>query len=145
MVKNRWVVDSNLLIYALLMDEIKHRYEMMVDLLKQSLNTDLFVSIQVIEEVHRVLIRKYDLKDSLIKNIISSTILPIANLQQTDLNVYEEAFDIREKYSISFWQSLIVATSLIANCSVLYSEDMAHGILIKDRLKIINPFKHTNL
>ncbi len=41
---------------------------------------------------------------------------------------------------LSYYDSIIVATSLIEDCTILYSEGMQHGILIDDRLKIINPF-----
>jgi len=47
----------------------------------------------------------------------------------------------REKYKYSYWDSLILASALENSCSILYSEDMQHGQVIEDSLKIINPFK----
>ena len=40
----------------------------------------------------------------------------------------------------TYWDSLIVATALSSECSILYSEDMQHNQLIENKLRIINPF-----
>ena len=47
---------------------------------------------------------------------------------------------VRKKYAISFWDSHIIASALINNCSVLYSEDMQNNQIIENKLKISNPF-----
>ena len=43
------------------------------------------------------------------------------------------------KYSLSYWDSMIVAAALEASCTVLYSEDMQNGLLVDQRLRIMNP------
>jgi predicted nucleic acid-binding protein len=50
------------------------------------------------------------------------------------------ACDIAKRYGYSYYDSLIIASTLECNCSVLYSEDMQHGQIIENSLKIINPF-----
>ena len=50
------------------------------------------------------------------------------------------ASQLRQRYSLSFWDSTIVATALNAGVPVLYSEDMQHGLTIEGRLQIRNPF-----
>ena len=50
------------------------------------------------------------------------------------------AIDIQVNQGFSFWDSLIIASALEANCQQLYSEDMQHGQLIAGRLQILNPF-----
>ncbi len=52
-----------------------------------------------------------------------------------------KASELRMKYSLSFWDSLIVASALAANAEILYSEDMQNGLLIENKLRIINPFE----
>jgi predicted nucleic acid-binding protein len=42
---------------------------------------------------------------------------------------------------LSFWDSLIVASALAADCHFLASEDMQDNLKIKGQLMIINPFK----
>jgi predicted nucleic acid-binding protein len=50
------------------------------------------------------------------------------------------ASELRQRYSVSFWDSLVISSALQANVPVLYSEDLQHEQVIEDRLKIINPF-----
>jgi len=41
---------------------------------------------------------------------------------------------------LSFWDSLIVASALSADVDILYSEDMQNGLIIAEKLQIINTF-----
>jgi predicted nucleic acid-binding protein len=50
-----------------------------------------------------------------------------------------KAMEINIHYGYSYWDSLIIATALQTNCSILYSEDMQHDRLIEGTLKIVNP------
>jgi predicted nucleic acid-binding protein len=40
---------------------------------------------------------------------------------------------------------MIVAAALLAGCDVLYSEDMHDGLVIEERLRIVNPFVGTGV
>jgi len=53
----------------------------------------------------------------------------------------ESSFELKNKYGYSIWDSLIIASALENNCSILYTEDMKNGQVIENRLKIINPFE----
>ena len=53
--------------------------------------------------------------------------------------LYAEALHLRNRYRLSWYDSLIVAGAIEAECSVLYSEDMQHGQEFGD-LRIENPF-----
>lgn len=50
------------------------------------------------------------------------------------------ASELREQFSLSFWDSLIVADALLGGATILYSEDMQTGLAIHDQLTIVNPF-----
>ena len=63
------------------------------------------------------------------------------NIHTIDFETSLKAINIKLKYNFSFWDSLIIASALENNCSILYSEDMQHGQVIEDNLKIINPFE----
>lgn len=41
------------------------------------------------------------------------------------------AFGIREKYSLHWYDSLIVAAAIEGECELLYSEDFEHGAIIE--------------
>jgi predicted nucleic acid-binding protein len=47
---------------------------------------------------------------------------------------------LRGSYSLSFWDSLIVASALAAGCARPYSEDLCAGQVIEGTLTITNPF-----
>jgi predicted nucleic acid-binding protein len=55
--------------------------------------------------------------------------------------LYLEALRIAEKTRLSWYDSLIVAAALEADCEVLYTEDLQHGWEL-DRLHVENPFLH---
>jgi predicted nucleic acid-binding protein len=49
------------------------------------------------------------------------------------------ALDIEQRYSISFWDALIIEAAKTAAVSVLYSEDLSHGHRY-DRVEVVSPF-----
>ena len=44
------------------------------------------------------------------------------------------------KYQLSVYDAMIVSAALIAGCTTLWTEDMHDGLLVDDRLRIVNPF-----
>jgi predicted nucleic acid-binding protein len=56
----------------------------------------------------------------------------ICAIQNFSNDIIMLAFTLREKYSLSFWDSIIVSTALNANCNILASEDMQNGLKIND-------------
>lgn len=62
---------------------------------------------------------------------------PVLLLQLETLSI---ASRLREAYSFSFWDSIIVAAALESDISMLYSEDMHDGLEVEGRLTIVNPF-----
>jgi predicted nucleic acid-binding protein len=53
--------------------------------------------------------------------------------------VLEGSFALRERFSLSHWDSLLIAACQEAAVTCLYSEDMQHGADY-DGVKIVNPF-----
>ncbi len=54
--------------------------------------------------------------------------------------VYTRADDLRQRFSLSFWDSMIVSACLEAGVTRLYSEDFDAYKTI-DGLRLVNPFK----
>jgi predicted nucleic acid-binding protein len=52
----------------------------------------------------------------------------------------KKGFALGERYHFPFWDSLIVATALENECSILYTEDLHHGQSIENKLIIKNPY-----
>jgi len=53
--------------------------------------------------------------------------------------VIDRAEDLMNRFSLSHWDSMIVAACLEANVQILYTEDFGYSAI--DGLKIVNPFK----
>jgi predicted nucleic acid-binding protein len=53
---------------------------------------------------------------------------------------HDAAVRIAERYGYGFYDSLILASALEANCETLLSEDLQDGQVVDDRLTIRNPF-----
>lgn len=54
----------------------------------------------------------------------------------------EDAWHIEDRFGLSWWDSLIVASARAADCAILLSEDLQDGLDI-DGLRVINPFSTT--
>ncbi|WP_348532406.1 PIN domain-containing protein [Rhizobium sp. RU36D] len=53
---------------------------------------------------------------------------------------HETGLAVAERYGLSTYDAMIVASAIIAGCETLLSEDMQDGLVIDGRLRIINPF-----
>lgn len=58
----------------------------------------------------------------------------------TDEAVIEAAWGFQERFSLSFWDALIVAAASIQGCGFLLTEDLSHGQLL-DRVRVVSPFR----
>lgn len=50
------------------------------------------------------------------------------------------AWAVQDEYRHSFWDSMIVAAAVRADCSILLTEDLQHGQQL-GRLRVVNPFE----
>jgi predicted nucleic acid-binding protein len=98
----------------------------------------VIISTQVLGELYNVLTRKniYSRSDAQAIVIGLTSTFPIIAI---DTPKVIQALAINNRYGYSYWDSLIIATALASDCSILYSEDMQHDQLIENKLRIINP------
>jgi len=59
---------------------------------------------------------------------------------QPSIELMRKAWDLADRYALSWWDAMIVAAAQMSNCSTLLSEDMQHGLIVDQRLTIIDPF-----
>ena len=135
--KDETFIDSNILIYCVSQNLSKCQTSR--ELLLKHVDS-ITVSSQVINEFINVCIKKsiLDLSDTFEKSNEFMEIFRFAVITKSDIRL---AMDIKKRYRFSYWDSLIIASALENNCSILYSEDMQHDQVIEDNLKIINPFE----
>ena len=137
-------IDTNLFVYALTQaskpqDAVKH--QQVLGLFEWLLpKAQIITSIQVVNECHFVLRRKFSLDESSVSHAIESGVFAIAQVESLELAGYRRASQLRQRYALSYWDSLVCASALRAGSNELYSEDMQHGLVIDNQLKIINPF-----
>jgi predicted nucleic acid-binding protein len=137
-------IDTNLFIYALTQsnkpqDSLKH--QQVLELFEKLLPTaQIITSVQVVNECHFVLRRKFSLDESSVSHAIESGVLAIAQIASLELTDYHRASQLRQRHALSYWDSLVCASALRAGVNELYSEDMQHGLVIDQRLSIVNPF-----
>jgi len=136
----RIFIDTNIWIYAFLEQDFEKRNKIVNFLEDLYRNREIFVSVQVINEFHYVCLRKFQLEEKEIFEMVNG-IKDISNICEISFDTYNTAYDLRTKNKLSFWDSLIVASALENGCSILYSEDMKHNQMIENKLRLINPIK----
>ncbi len=142
--KDNVFLDTNIFIYALTEPKDKRdllKRDVALSLLQKLVNEkNIFVSVQVINEIHINMVRKFKIEDEIVFRILQENISVVATVKSLTHQTYEKAFEIRQKYNISYWDSLVIASALEGDCSIIYSEDMQDDLLIDDKLRVLNPF-----
>jgi predicted nucleic acid-binding protein len=59
---------------------------------------------------------------------------------RVDDAVIEGAWGLQGRFSLSFWDALIVAAALSLGCRFLLTEDLSHGQVL-DGLRVVSPFR----
>lgn len=136
-------IDSNVWLYRLTTDPSSSEA---IEVRKRTIAIELtnnvngIASTQVVNETCSVLRKKAAFTEEQIKQVIQSFYSRVTVVKLTS-DILINASDVRTRYSLSFWDGLIVATALSANADILYSEDMQDNLVIERRLTIVNPFK----
>lgn len=97
------------------------------------------ISVQVLNEIANVLRRKMRMSwpDT---RVFLGMIGALLTVKPLTMETHEKGLQLSERYGLSIYDAMIVAAALIAGCDTLLSEDMQHGLLLDDRLRIVNPF-----
>ena len=105
---------------------------------------DCVASTQVLNETANILTRKYPTPKEEIERVLKS--IQDSCTMVTVTNDYpNKALNYHFKYLISYYDALMVAAAIDANCTYLISEDMQDGLIIDMKLQILNIFKHTDM
>lgn len=134
---DRIFIDSNIWIYLFVPEDDK-KSEITREYISNNVNNHLFViSHQVINEVCSVL-KKKSFTENEIRQV-ASDMTGLCEVCSNSDDIIFLASEIREMHSFSFWDSLIIANALVADCTLLVSEDMQNGRTI-GKLLIKNIF-----
>lgn len=135
---NMVFLDSNIWLYSLIAQQSAAKSSVSRNLI-QANRRQIAISSQVVIEVAANLLRKGKFDEPEIAKYIE-----IAYAEHHVIDVSREillsASNLRERYSLSYFDSIIVAAALATNSTILYSEDMQDGLVINEQLTIVNPF-----
>jgi len=130
-------IDTNVLIYSFSEDE-PQKQKVAVELI-DSVATDAIISSQVINELANVFLKKFKLSTEQVEDALLE-LDSLLRIVSFDISTQIKALRLKQRYNLQYFDSLIVATALENRCNILYSEDMQNGLIVDERLKIVNPF-----
>jgi len=134
--RDRFFCDSNIMLYAIGNQDVSKK-----DIAsKIVLDNNCVISVQVINEVSNIMLKKLNFSNFEIEQFVLSCYKRYEVIS-LDKKVLINACSIRDNYNISLYDSLIISSAIVADCPILYSEDMQCNQKIFDKLTIINPFK----
>jgi len=127
-------VDTNVLLYLLSADDAK------ADRAEEVLAAGGILSVQVLNEFASVASRKLKMSIAEIREALAP-IRAVCRIVPISEETHDKALQLAERYGLSVYDALIVASALLAGCKTILSEDMQGGQTIDDCLEIRNPFR----
>jgi len=129
-------IDSNIWLYAFVESQDNNKLVLARATITNNVKA-ITVSSQIINEVCVNLIKKANFSNEKIRKLIHNFYNKY-NVIDLSQEVLIKASIVRDNHCFSFWDSLVVASALIADCEILFSEDMQDNYLIENT-RIINP------
>ncbi|MBI5186556.1 MAG: PIN domain-containing protein [Nitrospinae bacterium] len=135
--KTQCFVDTNIWLYSFIETDEAEKTKIAKSIIRDN---EVFISSQVVNETCVNLLRNARFSEENIQLLITSfyhkyTVLKISK------GILFHASKLRGHYNLSFWDSIVVASALDSNCRYLYSEDMQNGLIVEEKMTIVNPFK----
>ena len=98
------------------------------------------ISVQVLNEIANVARRKMGMSWPETHAFLSMIrgLLPV---EPMTIEIHEAGLALAERYGLSTYDAMVAASALLGDCDTLWSEDMQHGMVLDDRLRILNPFR----
>ncbi len=133
-------VDTNVLVYCF--DSAEPEKQRQAELWLRTLWTagSARISIQVLHELYATLTRKLKRPmdppeaRTVVRGLFAWKPIPI------DSKTIEGAWFLQDRYSLSWWDGLIVSAAQLTGCRTLLTEDLSHGQDL-DGVRVKNPFK----
>jgi predicted nucleic acid-binding protein len=136
----RFFLDTNIFVYSFDRSSAA-KAQRSAQLIRQAVATRKgVVSYQVVQEFFNVALRRFAQPMSIAEaeQYLGAVFRPLLVVQSSQA-LYSEALRLKDKHRLSWYDSLIVAAAIEAQCGALYSEDLQHGQRFGD-LRVENPF-----
>ena len=126
-------IDSNVLLYLLSKDAKK------ADAAEAVLRAGGVISVQVLNEITNVALKKLGMRWAEMNQFLA-LLRSLCTVDPLTVETHDRGRAVAERYGFSVYDSMIVAAALLADCTVLFSEDMRDGLVVDRQLRIVNPF-----
>lgn len=126
--------DTNVLLYVASSDAAR------ADRAQELIGEGGMISVQVLNEITNVARRKMAMS-WVETHAFLATIRGLLPVQPITIEVHETGLTLAERYRLSIYDAMIAASALLGDCDTLWSEDMQDGMVIENRLRIVNPFR----
>ncbi len=137
----KFFIDTN--IFAYMFDQgAPDKARIASQLVRDAIATQKgIVSYQVVQEFFQVAFRRFatPFTPAEAEQYLTSVFRPLLSIHSSPA-LYVEALRLRHAHKLQWYDSLIVAAALEAQCTRLYSEDFQHGQAFRG-LIVTNPFR----
>jgi predicted nucleic acid-binding protein len=129
--------DTNVLVYIASGDAVK------ADRAEAIIRQGGVISVQVLNELANVARRKLRMTwpDT---HALLSTLRGLLTVQAITIETHETGLAFAERYNLSTYDAMIAASARLADCDILWSEDMQDGMTLSAGLRVANPFRSTS-
>jgi len=128
----REFLDTNVLVYAFTTDPRAGTAQAL-------LGRGCVTSVQALNELTNVARRKLGMSWREVREALAAIRTLCRSTLPVDIETHADALRIAERYGYTIFDALMIAAATRADCTVLYSEDMQHGMAIGG-LRIVDPF-----
>jgi len=125
--------DTNVLLYLLSGDDAR------ADRAEALLAAGGVISVQVLNEFASVASRKLGMSWPEIREVLDM-VRAVCRVEPILLETHDRGLALDERHGFSIYDSMILASALLAGCSVLLTEDLQDGQQIDGRLTVRHPF-----
>jgi predicted nucleic acid-binding protein len=98
------------------------------------------VSVQALNEFASVATKKLRMEIPDVKEVLA-TIRSLCSIEAVDEQTHDRGLLVAERYRLSIFDSMMIASALIKGCKLFISGDLQDGQRIDDQLLIQNPFR----
>ena len=125
--------DTNVVLYLFSTDAAK------ADRAEELIASGGQISVQVLNEIAAVARRKLGMSWGEIREVVTQlrTVCPVTPLT---VETHERGLQVAERFGLSVYDGMIVASALLSNCAILYTEDIQDGKIVDGQLTMRNPF-----
>jgi predicted nucleic acid-binding protein len=131
---NNIFIDSNICVYAFDRTDAR-KQQKAFDLIGQS----PLITSQVIIETFNACNKKLKLPQTVCEEN-TLFLCDLTNIWPINSDTIKTAVFLKKKYLFSFLDACIVSAAYCSGCSILYSEDLQHNLIVEGSLTVINPF-----